>query len=86
MPKKILVVDDEPAILKMISARLRAAGYGVISAENGSDALQLARTEKPDLIILDLMLPKMDGFEVCATLKSDERFPRNFNLFAHYKR
>lgn len=74
MAKKILVVDDEPFIVQMVSSRLKANGYEVISAADGEEGLRKAQSEKPDLIILDVMMPKMDGFQVCATLKQDERF------------
>ena len=73
MAKKILVVDDEPAIIKILEARLKAEGYEVVSAMDGLTALELAKKEKPDLIILDLMLPKMDGYKVCGLLKKDTR-------------
>ena len=74
MPKKILVVDDEPFIVQMVTSRLTASGYETVSGSDGQEAVQKARTEKPDLIILDVMMPKMDGFQVCATLKQDVRF------------
>ncbi|OGF98139.1 MAG: hypothetical protein A2Z06_05160 [Candidatus Glassbacteria bacterium RBG_16_58_8] len=69
--KKILVVDDEPNIVRMLESRLKASGYEVITASNGLEALNTARSEKPDLIILDIMLPEMDGYKVCAMLKYD---------------
>ena len=74
MAKKILIVDDEPQFVDMISLRLTANGYEVMAACDGQEALQKAREEKPDLIILDLMLPKMDGYKVCGLLKADKRF------------
>ena len=74
MPKKILVVDDEPFIVQMVTSRLTASGYETVSGSDGQEAVQKARTEKPDHIILDVMMPKMDGFQVCATLKQDVRF------------
>ena len=74
MGKKILVVDDEPFIVQMVVSRLTASGYESISAADGDEALKKARSENPDLIILDVMLPKMDGFQVCAVLKQDERY------------
>ena len=74
MGKKILVVDDEPFIVQMITSRLKASGYDTSSAGDGDEALRKARSENPDLIILDIMLPKMDGFQVCAALKQDERY------------
>jgi PleD family two-component response regulator len=66
---KILVVDDEEHIRKILKFKLEKHGYGVITAENGEIALQMIRRESPDLIILDLMMPKMDGFEVCRRLR-----------------
>ncbi|MCM8800538.1 MAG: response regulator [Candidatus Omnitrophica bacterium] len=72
--KKILVVDDEPDILNMIRLRLEANGYEVITASDGNTAYQRARSDSPDLIILDLMLPGMDGYQVCRLLKFDERY------------
>lgn len=76
MSKKILVVDDEPNIIKVVESRLSANGYEVIAASDGQLALDLARREKPDLIILDLMLPKIDGFKVCRMLKFDEKYKK----------
>jgi DNA-binding response OmpR family regulator len=72
--KKILVIDDETDLTEMLVLRLEANGYQVISACNGQEGLDKARTEKPDLIILDLMLPKIDGYKVCRMLKFDERY------------
>jgi DNA-binding response OmpR family regulator len=74
MAKKILTVDDEEFILEMMKSRLEANGYTVIQASEGQTGLQLARSEKPDLIILDLMLPKLDGYRVCRLLKFDDNF------------
>jgi two-component system alkaline phosphatase synthesis response regulator PhoP len=70
-PKKVLVCDDERYILEAVSYLVREEGYGVLTAENGEQALQLARAELPDLIVLDISLPKMDGNAVCRELKSD---------------
>ena len=72
--KKILVVDDEPILVDEISTRLEINDYEVIAAYDGQEALDKARNEQPDLIILDLMLPKIDGYKVCALLKSDFRY------------
>ncbi|MDN5346491.1 MAG: two-component system, OmpR family, alkaline phosphatase synthesis response regulator PhoP [Clostridia bacterium] len=72
---KILVVDDEAAILELLAYNLTQAGYNIITATDGETALQLAEKEKPDLIILDVMLPKIDGFEVCRVLRSKSRVP-----------
>jgi len=75
MPKKrILVVDDEPELVDMVKMRLEANDYEVITAFDGQKALEVARREKPDFIILDLMLPKMDGYKVCGLLKADTRY------------
>ena len=74
MGKKILVVDDEENILVMVETRLRSNGFDVITAGDGQEGLVKARTENPDLIILDLMLPKLDGYKVCRMLKGDEQF------------
>jgi two-component system alkaline phosphatase synthesis response regulator PhoP len=69
MPKKILVVEDEPGIRLSLSDELESAGYRVFPAENGEKALAIAGREKPDLIILDIMLPVLDGHEVCRKLR-----------------
>jgi len=74
--KKILVVDDEKDLNKAVTFRLEALGYIVISAYDGQVAFTKAKTENPDLIILDLMLPKMDGYKVCGLLKQDVRFSK----------
>jgi two-component system, OmpR family, alkaline phosphatase synthesis response regulator PhoP len=74
MGKKILVVDDEPIITKVLESRLKANGYDVVSAADGQEALNKARSENPDLIILDIMLPKIDGYRVCRLLKFDDKY------------
>jgi two-component system phosphate regulon response regulator PhoB len=71
MQHKILVVEDEADVVDILVINLRAAGFRVITAEDGATALAKVRTESPALIILDLMLPKMSGLEVCRVLKSD---------------
>lgn len=76
MTKKILLVDDEPNIILLLEARLKANGYEVASAGDGLTALEMAKREKPDLMILDLMLPKMDGYKVCGLLKKDTRYSK----------
>jgi PleD family two-component response regulator len=68
---KILVVDDEEHIRKILKFKLEKHGYYVITADNGEIALQMVRRENPDLIILDLMMPKMDGFEVCKRIRKN---------------
>ena len=72
--KRLLIVDDEPELLLLMEARLAANGYEVFRATDGQLGLEIAKKEKPDLIILDLMLPKMDGFKVCGLLKKDSRY------------
>ena len=72
--KKILVVDDEPDLVETIRFPLEMEGFNVLVSYNGEDALNQARKEKPDLILLDLMLPKLDGYKVCRLLKFDERY------------
>ncbi|MDD2654060.1 MAG: response regulator [Candidatus Omnitrophica bacterium] len=71
MPKTILVVDDEPDILKILLFRLNKLGYDVITATNGIEAIDAVRDNMPDLILLDLMIPVLDGVEVAKRLKSD---------------
>jgi two-component system phosphate regulon response regulator PhoB len=71
MKSKILVVDDEPDAVELVDFNLRGAGFDVISAGNGDEALKKARTFAPDLILLDLMLPEVDGLEVCKILRRD---------------
>ena len=76
MVKRILVVDDEPQIVSMLKLRLEANGYKVITASDGEEGLQKAKDLKPDLIILDIIMPKMAGNEVAVALKGDKRFSR----------
>ncbi len=71
---RILLVDDEEDLVLALKARFSAAGYEVEVAEDGLEALQKARTLDPDIIVLDVMLPKMDGFKVCRLLKFDSRY------------
>ena len=73
-PKKILVVDDEVDLVETVRFPLEIEGYNVLVAYNGEEALNQARKENPDLILLDLMLPKLDGYKVCRLLKFDERY------------
>lgn len=73
MKEKILIVDDEKDIVKMLDYNLKKEGYRTISAFDGEEALDLAVREIPNLIILDLMLPSMDGLEVCKTLKKETK-------------
>lgn len=71
--KKILLVDDEPDLAQLVSLRLKAAGYEVQVAYDGQQAIDQVKKSRPDLVILDLMLPKIDGYKVCRLLKFDER-------------
>jgi two-component system alkaline phosphatase synthesis response regulator PhoP len=73
-PTKILIVDDEPDIIEFLSYNLIKEGYDVISALDGTEGLGKAIQEKPDLIILDIMMPKMDGVELCRRLRLDSSF------------
>lgn len=75
MKKRILTVDDELSILKFLRSNLEDRGYKVISATNGEEALDIIERELPDLIILDVMMPKMDGFEVCRRLREWSQIP-----------
>ena len=70
--KKILIIDDEKEMAQVERLRLEAHGYQVIVAYEGESGLLLARSEKPDLVILDIMLPKADGYEICRRFKKDE--------------
>ena len=69
---KILLVDDEPDIVEIISYSLKNANYDVYSASNGLEAIKLAKSIKPDLIILDVMMPEMDGIEACEIIREDQ--------------
>ncbi len=71
--KKVLICDDEPYILESVSYIVRHAGHQVLAAADGETALALARSEKPDLMFLDIMLPGMSGFDVCRQLRQDSR-------------
>lgn len=68
---RILVVDDEPEAVELVEFNLKQAGYAVTTAADGAEAIKKARTQPPDLILLDVMLPEMDGFEICKTLRLD---------------
>ena len=71
MKPRILVVDDEPEAVELIEFNLKQSGYTVSTAAEGAEALKKARSQPPDLIVLDVMLPEMDGFEICKTLRLD---------------
>ncbi len=72
--KKILLVEDEKDMAYAVTLQLEAKGYEIITASDGREGLEKARTKKPDLIILDLMLPKIDGYKVCRMLKFDDKY------------
>ena len=74
--KRILVVDDEPDLVVMVSKALKHKGYEVITANDGQEGLKKAKTQKPDLIVLDLMLPRINGYKVCGLLKKDTRYAK----------
>ena len=75
MPRKILVVDDEPKIVEICRDYLHAAGFEVVTAADGLSGLKAARREKPDLVVLDLMMPEMDGLDVCRNLRREGDVP-----------
>lgn len=81
MAKKILVVDDEKDFLKAITIRLNHAGYETCVAENGEEAFECLEKENPDLIILDVQMPKMDGLEFIRKLKKDSKFSETPTIF-----
>jgi len=74
-PPRILIVDDNPTNVKIIQTRLGAEGYEIVSAGDGEAGLAAAREQTPDLILLDIMMPKLDGIEVCRRLRADPEFP-----------
>jgi two-component system alkaline phosphatase synthesis response regulator PhoP/two-component system response regulator VicR len=71
MPAKILVCDDERSIVRLIQVNLEKQGYNVVTAYDGKDGLEKIRAEKPDLVVLDVMMPYMDGFEVLKNLRRE---------------
>ncbi len=75
MENKILVVDDEKSIVNIISYNLKKEGYEVITANNGADGYKMFDEEKPDLILLDIMMPEMDGYEVCKKIREKSNVP-----------
>ncbi|OYU94767.1 MAG: DNA-binding response regulator [Bacteroidetes bacterium B1(2017)] len=78
---KILVVDDEADIIEFISYNLKKEGYDVYTATNGKEALPIAKKVKPDLILLDVMMPIMDGIETCKQIKADPDFAKTYVVF-----
>jgi CheY-like chemotaxis protein len=73
---KILIVDDEVHLIEMLQMRLEANGYEVVTAVDGEEGVEKVKSETPDLIILDIMMPKMDGYETCKILKNDPRYSK----------
>jgi two-component system alkaline phosphatase synthesis response regulator PhoP len=71
---RVLIVDDEPDLVRILRFGLQSAGYTVDCAADGQEGLKKARESRPDVILLDLMLPKLDGYKVCRLLKFDERY------------
>ncbi|MHB8836183.1 MAG: response regulator transcription factor [Candidatus Methylomirabilia bacterium] len=71
---RILIVDDEPSIVETLRFALEKAGYDCLVAYDGEEALRIARAENPGLIVLDIMLPKLNGFQICRLLKFDARY------------
>jgi two-component system alkaline phosphatase synthesis response regulator PhoP len=80
-PYKILVVDDEDDILEFIEYNLKKEGYEVHLAHNGQEAITIGKKIKPDLVLLDVMMPVMDGIEACKLMKSDKSFSKSFIIF-----
>jgi two-component system KDP operon response regulator KdpE len=74
-PLSVLVVDDEPRLIRFVKANLESVGYRVISAGDGSTAIRLAESEQPDMIILDVVMPDIDGFEVCRQVREFSEVP-----------
>jgi two-component system, OmpR family, alkaline phosphatase synthesis response regulator PhoP len=79
--RTILIADDEPDILEILNFNLQSEGYQVINATNGNEAARLAKLHKPDLIILDVMMPGKSGFEVCKILRADKEFENTIIIF-----
>jgi len=81
MNPKVLLVDDEPDIIELLKYNLEREGFTVSSAQNGRDAIKVAKAERPDLIVLDIMMPGMDGVEVCNQLRQLPEFKRTLITF-----
>ncbi|MCR4943419.1 MAG: response regulator transcription factor [Clostridium sp.] len=74
--KKVLIVDDEEHIIELIKFNLESQGYEIITANNGIDAVKITKGERPDIVLLDLMLPGMDGYDVCKAIKGDKEISK----------
>ena len=71
---KVLIADDEPDILELVQYNLEKEGYRVVTASDGQEAIEMARVEQPDVILLDIMMPELDGVEVCRQLRQEKMF------------
>jgi two-component system phosphate regulon response regulator PhoB len=80
MPKTLLVVDDEPSILETTRFILECEGYHVLTARDGEEALATIQRERPPIVLLDVMIPKLNGFEVCRRIRQDPDLARTFVL------
>lgn len=77
-PKRVLICDDDPVILRLLEVNLELEGYDVLTANHGEEAFEIASRELPDLVILDIMMPRLDGYQTCQKLKeqsSTEQIP-----------
>ena len=74
MPKKILIVDDDPDFVEAVTMILRPKKFEVVTAYNGKEGLEKVKAERPDLVVLDVMMPEKDGYSVCKELKSDPQW------------
>ena len=70
---RVLIADDQADLLAILAARFRALGYEVLEASDGAQAVELAQSARPDIAILDVMMPELNGFQVCETIKEDEK-------------
>ena len=70
--KRVLICDDDPVILRLLQVNLEIEGYDVVAAHHGEEAVRLAISENPDAVILDIMMPRMDGYEACKQIKANE--------------
>ena len=86
MPKEILIVDDEPSVVVAIQFLMQQQGYNVLVAESGEDALDLIYKHKPNLVILDIMLPGIDGYEVCEIVRLNPDYRKVKILFLTARR
>lgn len=73
MTTRVLICDDDPVILRLLEVNLEIEGYDVLKASNGEEAFELAVAEVPDLIVLDIMMPRLNGYQTCAKLKEEDR-------------